>query len=202
MSKPTRDRELLQRWPHNYNCRYLRYDYLLNEVPIAIGALAEPLYYHNATASIVYGGLGSAFATELVRAFDDEGIQFDDLGSRSDWWSMKSLIQYRKKQNCILSGESVFPQVPALEVTYKAYKEVLARDPSSNGNLALAPVQEYTGEQIFFLTFCHVQCRLERGTRSSEFCNKAVKNFPPFAEAFLCSEGSNMNPVRKCPFFP
>lgn len=173
------------------------YDYYSNTVSIAIGALAEPLYYKRATAAITFGGLGSAFAECIVKSLDADGIKIDAGRRLLPWWLDSANVSYKEKSSCgAPRGGSVFPEVPALEVSYHAFQESVKNDLNSAEDHRLAGSESYSGDQIFFLTYCYYFCG-----PSAERCNKAVKNFSPFAMAFGCAPGTPMNPRKKCTFF-
>ncbi|KAH8026272.1 hypothetical protein HPB51_017810 [Rhipicephalus microplus] len=62
----------------------------------------------------------------------------------------------------------------------------------------LKGMEQFTGEQVFFMTMCLSLCQEDGPLRSSPPCNAAVRNFAPFATAFNCSRRSAMNPAKKC----
>ncbi|KAH7941316.1 hypothetical protein HPB49_012173 [Dermacentor silvarum] len=63
-------------------------------------------------------------------------------------------------------------------------------------------VKDLTEEKVFFITACLPSCAVTPADNLyGGDCNKAVMNFAPFAEAFGCPVGSNMNPATKCTFY-
>ncbi|KAH7965512.1 hypothetical protein HPB49_008523 [Dermacentor silvarum] len=88
---------------------------------------------------------------------------------------------------------------PALEVAHSALLSALAVE------RFLRTSADLSEEQAFFIAICHGMChpahRVTGGVVAGSDCNKAMRNFPPFAVAFGCSEGLPMNPALKCSFF-
>ncbi|KAH9378057.1 hypothetical protein HPB48_022883 [Haemaphysalis longicornis] len=112
---------------------------------------------------------------------------------------------YKGRDSCLDSNQgqqqgrksSLFPEIPAIEVTYGAYLDEVRK--SGGAPQGIAP--DLSGDQVFFSTLCYMTCSTtsERRFRFAD-CNKAVRNFPAFAQAFQCPSGSAMNPERKCSF--
>ncbi|KAL3186494.1 hypothetical protein MRX96_027532 [Rhipicephalus microplus] len=93
---------------------------------------------------------------------------------------------------------SLYPLLPALEIAYDAYK----RFRNAEQDLPLRGLEDYSAEQVFFLTACHATCWENSSKhRVSPECSDAVRNFAPFAEAFKCPAGSPMNPRERCRLF-
>ncbi|XP_077522176.1 endothelin-converting enzyme 1-like isoform X1 [Amblyomma americanum] len=176
---------------------YAEYVHMLNAVELAVGAMRPPLYYPRGTKAMLHGGLGYFFARQLTRAVDDEGVKVDPHGRiLSSWVSEASGPAFDKRlRGCLAENESVFPEVPALEVAYAAFRE----DVNPTQEL-LSP--ELSEEQVFFIAACSTSCsKSSAGNAFTGQCNKAVMNFAPFAQAFGCAPGSRMNPEKKCSFF-
>ncbi|KAK8756160.1 hypothetical protein V5799_001135 [Amblyomma americanum] len=176
---------------------YAEYVHMLNAVELAVGAMRPPLYYPRGTKAMLHGGLGYFFARQLTRAVDDEGVKVDPHGRiLSSWVNEASGPAFDKRlRGCLAENESVFPEVPALEVAYAAFREDV--DPTQE---LLSP--ELSEEQVFFIAACSTSCsKSSAGNAFTGQCNKAVMNFAPFAQAFGCAPGSRMNPEKKCSFF-
>ncbi|KAH9380587.1 hypothetical protein HPB48_020367 [Haemaphysalis longicornis] len=178
----------------NFVLPYFEYDYVSNAVRVAIGAVDIPLYAAGSTAAVLYGGLGFSYATQLVKAFDEGGLTVDPHGAINDSWSPPSW-----KRKCSTDHRSPFPEIPALQVAHAAFRRALANDSRAPKRL----MEDYTEEQVFFIMTCFTLCQLERSAERfyGGDCNRAVRNFAPFAEAFACPDGSKMNPNSRCPYF-
>ncbi|XP_077485988.1 neprilysin-1-like isoform X1 [Amblyomma americanum] len=189
------------------------YLYLPNTMSIAVGLLAPPAYYPDATFAILYASLGGFIARELTKTLDEKGTSLTHDGRAVRWWgvgsSASSAAQYESKVRCDLGTSKkpsmgrplgLFPTVPALEVSYASFMGAIATDFRSLVDFKVHRLEEYTDEQIFFLSYCYAMCAKRPQTMGDE-CNVALKNFPHFAAAFNCPEGSPMNPAVKCTFF-
>ncbi|XP_077523008.1 neprilysin-1-like [Amblyomma americanum] len=177
---------------------YVLYIHVLNELSLSVGALAPPLYYKDGTKAMLYGGLGYCYAKQLLGALDSEGVKVDPRGNIvSSWLSeMVKPVFEKRVLGCLHSSDTnVFPEVPAIEVAFAAFK----RDQHKNDTQLS---EELTEEKVFFITACLQSCaRSPVHNLYGGDCNKAMANFVPFAETFRCPAGSNMNPKKKCTFF-
>ncbi|KAH9378212.1 hypothetical protein HPB48_014908 [Haemaphysalis longicornis] len=176
---------------------YFIYVHALNTVRMSLGALAPPLYYARGNAAMLFGGLGYMYAKELVRAIDAAGVNLLPSGAlvESSWIGKGAVDEYNKRVFNCLEAADIFPEVPALEVAYEAYK-------TTTGSERRPLSTELTEEQEFFVMLCRIACASSSADNiHGGDCNKAVSNFKPFAEAFRCGEGATMNPSTKCRFF-
>ncbi|XP_049513274.1 neprilysin-1-like [Dermacentor silvarum] len=182
----------------NFVLPLFAYDYVLNTVSIAVNALARPLFYAQGTAAMDHGGFGFGFARELVKTLDGTSLKVDPAGRINDSWvTPEWREQTSMKANCLSSGKDIFPEVPALQLAYEAFQRRHRELPAS---LRLSDV--WSEEQVFFITACFTMCTLAGPIRAlTGDCNKAVSNFPAFAQAFQCPTGSPMNPEQKCFYF-
>ncbi|KAH9371189.1 hypothetical protein HPB48_005659 [Haemaphysalis longicornis] len=199
--KKTPGYEYMASLPDNYSPAYLSYDYLDNSLQIAIGAVARPLFYANGTEAMLYGGFGFSLALQLVKLMNSEGLKWHpDTGNTDSFFSPMSAEAFKEKDACLQKDNmsSVFPEVPALEIAYNAFNLSDQRRAQS----ATAISKDFPESKVFFLTLCYMACALP-GIRhpSMADCNKALRGFRPFAEAFACAKGSKMNPPNTCEFF-
>ncbi|KAH9380274.1 hypothetical protein HPB48_018182 [Haemaphysalis longicornis] len=178
----------------NFVLPYFEYDYVSNAVRVAIGAVDIPLYAEGSTQAMVYGGLGFSYAAQLVKAFDEGGLTIDPHGAINVSWAPPSW-----KRNCSNDRRSPFPEIPAIQVAHAAFLQALANESQPAKRL----MEDYTEEQVFFIVACFTLCQVERTAEGSYGgdCNRAVKNFAPFAEAFACRDGSSMKPTNRCLYF-
>ncbi|XP_077519842.1 endothelin-converting enzyme 2-like [Amblyomma americanum] len=183
--------------PDNSSPAYLSYDYALNSVGIAIGALSDPLFYAGGTKAMLYGGLGFSMALQIVKAVDKEGLKWLPHFSQTTPSIPQSVVDaFEAKDGCVKDRGfvSAFPEIPALEVAYSAYLKSLRADSP------IMIASNLPEDKVFFLTLCYMSCSLPSSEHqaSSADCNKAVRGFHAFAAAFSCAEGSGMYPKDTC----
>ncbi|KAH6936843.1 hypothetical protein HPB50_023722 [Hyalomma asiaticum] len=185
------------RLPFSYTQPYARYWYLLNTVRLSLGVLAQPAYHRQGTRAMLFGGLGFIFARQLVGAVDGSGVGLDATGKpvAGSWISDSTArVNFEKRLGCEVD---LFPDVPAVEVAFAAFL-----DGSSSESEGFRLSHRFSEPQVFFLTLCHLTCAC--GHRDNQYgadCNRVVRNFQPFADAFRCAPGTKMNPTDKCRFF-
>ncbi|XP_070381655.1 uncharacterized protein [Dermacentor albipictus] len=172
------------------------YSRALKAVSVATAALQPPLYYGAGTAAMRFGGLGFAYAAQLVRNMD-VGALLDAAAARESHVAEEK-DHLLESFDCSDASEKrrAFPHLPALVLAHAAYSK------STNGSTKdprLTGLEQYTGTQVFFMTACLGLCEEDASGRhwSSE-CNAAARNYAPFAEAFHCSTDTPMNPKEKC----
>ncbi|KAK8770372.1 hypothetical protein V5799_013163 [Amblyomma americanum] len=180
---------------------YFAYDYLLNNVKIALGAATPPAYYHDGTAAMFYGGLGFLMALQLVRSIDSEGLKWAPNKSVvHSILSESTALSYRTRQVCSdLNGtKSLFPEIPALQTTFSVFKASRLHD-----NMEHLPLgSDLPEDKVFFLTLCLMTCaRMDSTEPLAVDCNKIVQSSEAFAQVYGCRKGTKMNPVNKCSFF-
>ncbi|CAN8018728.1 unnamed protein product, partial [Ixodes persulcatus] len=179
---------------------FLSYLYYLNQISVAPGGVHAPRFYENGTLAMTYGGIGISLARQVVKAFDPLGITIDDRSNAVKWVDSATLSAYAARANCNKTGESAFPTVVALEVSFSALKQAIEDQDVPFADFRLRDLKEYTEDQVLFITHCNGLCSLSREDSENE-CNLPLKQFPPFAETFKCAMGTPMNPLRKCVFF-
>ncbi|KAJ3328613.1 hypothetical protein HDU76_009646 [Blyttiomyces sp. JEL0837] len=169
---------------------------------------------------------------ELTHGFDSSGRAYDAEGLYRDWWSKKTSDAFNSKAQCFIEQYGNYSVAfPDGEVLYVNGVATLGENIADNGGLARAfdawkvernavgggrknPIlpgfDNFTEEQMFFLSFANLWCSATRpeqmrnrilGNEHSppEFRVKGtVSNSPEFAKAFNCRVGSNMNPAKKC----
>ncbi|KAH6925913.1 hypothetical protein HPB50_011880 [Hyalomma asiaticum] len=140
------------------------------------------------------------FSKKERRDIDDRLAAISEVDPKGSigpsWLSESSHKAFDQRTfGCLPSYVSVFPEIPAIEVAYAAFKRQL-RDNDTQLS------EELTEEKVFFITACMITCATTAADNIyGGDCNKAVMNFAPFAEAFQCAPGSKMNPEKKCTFF-
>ncbi|KAG0431243.1 hypothetical protein HPB47_021955 [Ixodes persulcatus] len=176
---------------------FLSYLYYLNQISVAPGGVDAPRFYENGTLAMTYGGIGISLARQVVKAFDPLGITIDDRRNAVKWVDSATLTAYAARANCNKTGESAFPTVVALEVSFSALKQAIEDQDVPFADFRLRDLKEYTEDQVLFITHCNGLCSLSREDSENE-CNLPLKQFPPFAETFKCAMGTPMNPLRNC----
>lgn len=182
--------------PHGGRESYVKYNAFKNAVTLSLAAFKEPLYYSDGTKSINYGGIASTFARELIQT-----LNTPELSANATGWYFQGKPDASGMLRCndTLTDKPIFPEVPALEVAYRAYS--LNQRVPVGKDLRLPSMEEYSEEQVFFISFCRTTCRLVHDRKTSEVCNTAVRNVEAFARAFNCTPESKMNPTVKCRVF-
>ncbi|XP_077546780.1 uncharacterized protein LOC144159270 [Haemaphysalis longicornis] len=179
--------------PHGGRHPYFTYNPFNKSFSLAVGAIMPPLFYISATKSINYGGLGSLFAALVMDSLNVSSVEPNAAG-----WTVTRRDVGRPPCHASVSGS--YSYVAAVEVVHKAYKDSLSRDGQSE-DVRVYSLGDLTGEQVFFMSLCSSTCQLSNDLKTSEACNRALRNFEPFAAAFKCPKGSAMNTDAKCSFF-
>ncbi|XP_075539990.1 phosphate-regulating neutral endopeptidase PHEX-like [Dermacentor variabilis] len=202
----------------NYELPYLLYDAASGAVKVAVGAITPPLFYSDGTKAMFYGGLGFSMAVNLVASMDKQGLRWHPNGTFGDsFLSHAASRAFEDRDGCLATAEeapvvdsptyptrpgsrtSVFPEIPALEVAYAAYRRSISK---SDDDSPQGISRNLSGDQVFFMTLCYMTCSLPEAVGPHTVdCNKAVSNSEAFARAFQCPYGSKMNPKKKCTFF-
>ncbi|KAK8781273.1 hypothetical protein V5799_017386 [Amblyomma americanum] len=160
-------------------------------ITVAEAALHSPFFYPQATSAILFGGLGFVYAKQVVRSLHTMAVyasRRNPLNQTVSFWDLLLCPE-------AVDPRTVFPELPALQIAHAAYKKFRRDDE----DLPLRGMEQYSAEQVFFLTACHGTCELgANGQLQSEPCNHMMRNFRPFSDAFSCPPGSRMNPKEKC----
>ncbi|XP_075742169.1 endothelin-converting enzyme 2-like, partial [Rhipicephalus microplus] len=171
------------------------YEPILKGIAVSTAAIQPPLYYGAGTEAMRYGGLGFAYADRLVRSMNVRTL----LHAAAFAVTPVAELKDRLLEGMLCSDRNeklkAFPFLPALALAYAAYNKTV----NGTDEIRLKGLEEYSAEQVFFMTACLTMCEQDAaGRRHSPNCNAAVRNFAPFAEAFNCPLGSPMNLRDKC----
>ncbi|KAH6939713.1 hypothetical protein HPB50_020949 [Hyalomma asiaticum] len=196
--------DIVMHLPANMELPLLEYDYLRNEVRVSVQALSRPVFYFEGTRAMFYGGLGFLYAAEVVRALDADGARRDAGGvlvTNGSWLSPAWMEAVVDREECLPESGGYFPEIPAVEVAYASLEKSLV----SSGERIRTARSAFSQRRLFYVTLCYLMCAKQtlqpRGRIFAGDCNKAVANFPRFAEDFGCDPDARMRRERPCVFF-
>ena len=185
----------------------------LNEIVFPAGILQAPMFSVRRSAAMNYGAIGMVIGHEITHGFDDEGRQYDGRGGLSVWWSPAANEEFEKRASCVERQFSAYEVLEGLRVNgkltlgeniadlggikiaYAAYRS-LAAEPEEAGAM--------TPEQQFFIGYAQAWCSVQRPETvrlrlatdphapPRLRVNGPLTNFPVFAKAFGCAEGTPM----------
>ncbi|CAH1395389.1 unnamed protein product [Nezara viridula] len=202
------------------------YNSIENSIQFPAGILQGIFFSNKRPSYMNYGAIGFVIGHEITHGFDDQGRQFDANGNLVDWWAPETKDKYLEKAKCIIDqygnytdsqvnmklngintqGENIADN-GGIKEAYKAY---LAWVEENGEEPRLPGFQDYTPQQMFWISAASVWCSVYRNETLSnrittgyhspgEFRVRGpLSNRPEFAEDFACPAGSPMNPVKKC----
>ncbi|KAH7963362.1 hypothetical protein HPB52_020716 [Rhipicephalus sanguineus] len=196
--------DVVMNLPANMELPLVEYDYLRNEVRVSAQALSQPVFYFEGTRAMFYGGLGFLYAAEVVRALDADGARRDEhgvLAPNRTWLSPAWTEAVLDREECLPEPGGYFPEIPAVEVAYASLEKSLV----SSGERMRTAQSAFSQRRLFYVTLCYLMCanqtfHPQRRPFAGD-CNKAVANFPRFAEDFGCGADARMRRERPCVFF-
>lgn len=197
-----------------------------NLIIFPAGILQPPFYHENSPAYLNYGGIGMVIGHEITHGFDDRGRQYDKDGNFMHWWTNSSVINFKKRAQCIVDQYSnyVMPENNmnlngkqtqgeniadngGLKQSFKAYNTLVKE---SQETIQTLPGINLTSEQLLYVNFAQVWCSLYRpegvtvriltGSHSPDRFRVigTLHNSDDFARVFGCSENTFMNSKEKC----
>ncbi len=179
-----------------------------NEIVFPAGILQPPFFNMNADDAVNYGGIGLVIGHEMTHGFDNMGRQFDKDGNLRDWWTDADVKSFNEHTQIIVDEFNRFEVLDSLfingkhtlgeniadlggaTVAYNAYQLSL------KGKPAAVPIDGYTGNQRFFLSFAQIwrnnmkDQQLRKRVLTDEHSpakyrvNGTVFNMPEFYAAF------------------
>ena len=191
------------------------YDAQMNDINFPAGVLQPPVFDPKMDDAPNYGDTGGTIGHELTHGFDDEGRQFDAHGNLHDWWTAADAKQFQKRADCVADQYAQYTVVDEIKINsrltlgedvadlggeilaYMAWKD-------ATGDRKPAPIDGFTPEQRFFISFAQVwrtnwrpdalRQRITTDVHSpGQF--RAIgpeENFKPFFDAFGIQEGAPM----------
>ncbi len=192
------------------------YNPLWNEVVFPAGILQPPGFDVNAVDAVNYGSIGVVIGHEISHGFDDQGAQYDYLGSLRNWWTPADLTQFQQRGACVANqfdnyfiepgvhhngklvlGESI-GDLGGVKIALLAFQKSLQgkpRPPDMNG---------FSPEQQFFVAWGQwrgdaIRIEQQRVMMQSDPHPVAqyrvigpLSNLPQFQEAFSCKADAAM----------
>lgn len=192
------------------------YSSSLNSINFPAGILQPPFYDPSWDDAMNYGGIGAVIGHEMTHGFDDRGRQFDANGNLRDWWTPSDAERYRRRADLVAAQFDGFTVLDTLHVNGRL---TLGENIADLGGIAVAyaalerelagkprprPVDGFTAEQRFFLSWAQVWRNLDRDealrtqvltdphSPPSWRVNGPFSNLPEFARAFGCHTGDAM----------
>jgi len=191
------------------------YDPQMNDINFPAGVLQPPLYDAKMDDAPNYGDTGGTIGHELTHGFDDEGSQFDANGNLRNWWTKEDRAKFEARTQCV---EDQYAQYVVVDEVHINSQLTLGEDVADLGgeilayiawkgatqDKQLAPVDDLTPEQRFFVGFAQWACANERPEElrlravtdehspAKYRINGVVENMPEFSHAFSCQPGQAM----------
>ncbi|EYC29508.1 hypothetical protein Y032_0006g3009 [Ancylostoma ceylanicum] len=205
----------------------------LNSITFPAAILHKPFYDATWPTAVNFGAMGVIAGHELTHGFDDQGVQWDGTGVLSGWMDNSSAVGFTKMANCVVQeynnfcpldksqygsascidgaqtqGENIADN-GGIHAAYRAYRNFInlyGPDPQLPDDL----LQEFTADQLFFLSFAQVWCQLpyDDGTEMTQLLVDphspsqyrvwgTIQNFAAFKDAFHCPS-SAYAPDKHC----
>jgi len=194
-----------------------------SEIVFPAGIMQPPIFFppkdeEPVPAYLSYGAFGAVAGHELSHAFDSNGRHYDANGRYTDWWDNSTISAFEKKIKCFVNEYNNFtipaPDGKSLHVNGRltlgenladaggltaAFQSWQRRERKVPGKL-LPGLQEYTKEQLFFLSFGNVWCgkvrpaemarRVYSDPHSPNYARivGTVANSRAFRESFKCAQ--------------
>ncbi|KAL1469241.1 hypothetical protein MTO96_004951 [Rhipicephalus appendiculatus] len=199
-----------------------------NEMVFPSGILQGVFYGQGLPRSINFGAIGTLVGHEMTHGFDDSDGQFDADGALKQWWTNDTRAKFMEKAKCFeheygsiqdmetnmtLNGESTLGENIAdnggLRLAFEAYKELLQVE-YNNVDTRLKDLEEFSGEQLFFIAKAMTMCSRSRPEHLKEQIqydphvpsqygvNVPLSNLPAFSDTFNCPANSIMNRQHRC----
>ncbi|GAU96910.1 hypothetical protein RvY_08279-2 [Ramazzottius varieornatus] len=202
-------------------------DFVQNIIFILSGILNAPLYDPQVPQYLNYGAIGAIIGHEITHGFDTTGALFDPNQILRVWWDNATLEAFIQRSQGIVQQYSGFCTAGigcvngqltvgeniadngGVKAAYRAYFGHFRDRVSGVPEASLPGFTDFTPEQMFFLSYSHVWCGIDRPDQArfyllndphspGEFrANGPLSNFDDFARAYNCPVGSKMNPLQK-----
>lgn len=201
------------------------YSAIENSIRFPAGILQGQFFSAVRPRYMNYGAIGSVIGHEITHGFDDQGRQFDLNGNLVDWFSSETNTAFIDKKACIIDQYANFkdPETElnlngintqgeniadngGLKEAYFAYQNYVKKKGPEDG----LPGLNYTTNQLFWISYAQTWCavfrpealkkRILTGVHSPNQYRVTgpLVNMEEFSKDFKCTEGSKMNPQKKC----
>ena len=158
---------------------------MANEVTMPISLFQIPMFDRNFPYYLNYGTVGEQLARQMARAFDDIGTRYGANGKPMSMWTSNAFNAFQSKSQCLVeqyndfsyptsSGQSLFVNGSqslqdnlldhnALARAWEAWRlHFPLDDPQKQGNKVLPGFENYTPEQMFFISFGQNLCENDK----------------------------------------
>ncbi|EXJ92195.1 hypothetical protein A1O3_00745 [Capronia epimyces CBS 606.96] len=147
-----------------------------NEIVFPAGIMQFPVFDVNVPEYVSYGAFGSVSGHELSHAFDSTGRHYDQNGNFTDWWTEKTVANFKERAECFVQQYSNFTvdgadnkplhvngrltlgeniaDAGGLSASFAAWKKRAAKSPNQD----LPGLDFFTQEQLFFVSYSNWWC--------------------------------------------
>ncbi|XP_012277077.1 endothelin-converting enzyme homolog [Orussus abietinus] len=203
--------------------------YTQNAMRFPAGVLQVPFFNTDLPDAVNYGSVGAVIGHKVFHGFDDTERQFDNNAIIKEW-SSETKKAFKDRAKCFIDqfnrysvnnlgasnvksvGEKTLDEnladAAGLRAAFEAFRETLRK--KHIHQLRLPGLQDYTDDQLFFLSFANTRC--ESATPKSSLYKPetdshstarlrivgTLSNNDDFARAFGCPVGTSMNRGNKC----
>ncbi|MGI0067058.1 MAG: M13 family metallopeptidase, partial [Thermoplasmata archaeon] len=142
------------------------FDPTKNEIVFPAGILQPPFFDPTLDDAVNYGGIGVVIGHEITHGYDDEGRKYDADGNLTEWWTDADAKEFQARAKRIVDQFSRFEPLTGMHVNGAltageniadlggvsvAYEALQRR--LKSGRSSAAPIDGFTPEQRFFLSF-------------------------------------------------
>ena len=209
LTEPRRDWQ----WPYSPQTVNAGYDPSLNSITFPAAILQPPFFDPDADPAVNYGAIGAVIGHELGHAFDDQGSRQDADGALRNWWTDASRSEFDRRAAVLVDQYNQFSpiegmhvngaltlgenigDVGGLTVAYDAYRLSVEQE------LGRAPdIEDFSGDQRFFLAWAQVWRTLATPTRCVSWCSPirtAPASSAPTASCATSTPGMRPSASRK-----
>ncbi|XP_075539297.1 uncharacterized protein LOC142573984 [Dermacentor variabilis] len=137
-----------------------------------------------------YGGLGFGVAQALGMLFISAYLQ--DISKRKHISALLDCVM----AGSFLHGRSAMVALAEI-ITSKALISAYMSGAQQDGD-RLMGLELYENMQLLFIAACYMKCDVTQKASMLGLCDSSFQFMPEFAEAFGCSPGTPLNPLRQC----